>query len=111
MFEFDYQKAMQAAGVLLGLEPKRCMGRIRLLKLLYMARGSYVGALTPNVHIWDVAAGLPVAWETGCVAHEMDGTPYERMDVDPAGGYSVPPLIVTTPEMYPRVRSMVTLKA
>ena len=35
-FRFDYDKALQAAGVLLSLDGDR-MERIRLLKLLYIA--------------------------------------------------------------------------
>ena len=36
MFRFDFDKALQAAGVLLSLDGDR-MERIRLLKLLYIA--------------------------------------------------------------------------
>ena len=36
MFRFDFEKTLQASGVLLGLEGGR-MGRVRLLKLLYIS--------------------------------------------------------------------------
>ncbi len=37
MFRFDFAKTLQAAGALLREHPLRAMGRVRLLKLLYIA--------------------------------------------------------------------------
>ncbi|MBM4042280.1 MAG: DUF4065 domain-containing protein [Planctomycetes bacterium] len=37
MFRFDFRKTVEAAGVLLRSRPPHMMGRVRLLKLLYLA--------------------------------------------------------------------------
>ncbi len=86
-------------------------GKLRVLgstvmKCLYLASGSYVGALTPEVHVWDLAAGLPVLWEAGGEARGFDGALYETMDLDPAHGYGVPPLVLARPERQAHVRGM-----
>lgn len=86
-------------------------GKLRTLgstamKCLYLARGSYIGALTPEVHVWDVAAGLPVLWEAGGESRLVDGTVYEVMDLDPAHGFAVPPLVLTQSGSYSRVRKL-----
>lgn len=87
-------------------------GKLRVLgstavKCLYLARGSYLGALTPEVHVWDLAAGLPVLWEAGGESRRFDGTVYDAMDLDPAHGFLVPPLVHARPERQAYVRSMV----
>ena len=68
-----------------------------VVKLVYLARGSYVGALTPHVKIWDVAAGLPILWEAGGASWNLDGTPFREMDLTPGEGYGVPPLVHAVP--------------
>ncbi len=77
-----------------------------VVKLLYLARGSYVGAITPDVKVWDVAAGLPVLWEAGGGSWELDGTPYSAMDLTPENGYRVPPLIHAVPGNEKRILEM-----
>jgi len=89
-------------------------GKVRILgstvlKLLYTARGAYIGALTPTVHVWDVASGLPVLWEAGGEARSFDGTLYEAADMDPAHGYAVPPLVLARPGLQKRVRELFTV--
>ena len=90
-------------------------GKVRTLgstvvKCLYAARGSFVGALTPEVHAWDIAAGLPVLWESGGQAYARDGKVYEVVDIDPANGYLVPPLILSAPSRVDFVRQMIIAK-
>ena len=90
-------------------------GKVRTLgstvvKCLYAAKGSFVGALTPEVHAWDIAAGLPVLWESGGQAYARDGKVYEVMDLDPANGYLVPPLILSAPSRRDFMRQMITAR-
>jgi len=93
---------------------KKFQGKLRIfgstvMKCLYLARGSYIGAVTPEVHVWDVAAGLSVLWEAGGESRRFDGALYEEMDLDPAHGFLVPPLILAAPELQARVRGMISL--
>ena len=88
-------------------------GKVRILgstviKLLNMAQGRFVGAVMPQVHAWDVAAGLPVLWEAGFEATDDGGAVYDHLSLDPAEGYVVPRLILASPENRERVRRMVT---
>jgi myo-inositol-1(or 4)-monophosphatase len=88
-------------------------GKVRVLgstivKFLHLARGSYIGALTPAVHVWDVAPGFPILWEAGGEARTMSGGDrYTSIDLDPKNGYEVPALVLALPELQERVRSMV----
>lgn len=85
-------------------------GKVRTLgstvvKCLYTARSSFVGALTPQVHIWDIAAGLPILWEAGGEARTMEGVLYETMDI--GSGFLVPPLALASPSQQDRIRGMI----
>jgi myo-inositol-1(or 4)-monophosphatase len=90
-------------------------GKVRVLgstivKFLYLARGSYIGSLTPMVHVWDVAAGFPILWEAGGESRTLtDGSRYTSIDLDPEKGFEVPPLVLALPELQDKVRSMVTV--
>ena len=88
------------------------VGKFRILgstviKLTNLARDSYVASLTPTVHIWDVAAGLPVLWEAGAESRTMDGKPFRTLDMDPAHGFMVPPLVHALPAHIERFRTAV----
>jgi myo-inositol-1(or 4)-monophosphatase len=90
-------------------------GKVRTLgstaiKCLYAARGTVVGAITPEVHVWDIAAGLMVLWEAGGEARMFDGSLFSSIDVDPANGFIVPPLIMGAPRKQAELRAMIALK-
>ncbi|HDS74079.1 MAG TPA: hypothetical protein ENN56_00925 [Firmicutes bacterium] len=87
-------------------------GKVRVLgstviKFLNMARGMFIGALTPTVHIWDVAPGFPILREAGGDICLRDGTPYERFDLDPKHEFLVPPLVLAASSEMDRIRGMI----
>ena len=95
---------------LVGYEGKiRTLGAT-VIKLTNLARDSYVAAMTPDVHVWDLAAGLPVLWEAGGESRRMDGTPYREIDLDPANGLMIEPLIHARPEAIESFRTRIHTK-
>jgi myo-inositol-1(or 4)-monophosphatase len=82
-----------------------------VVQLLYLARGIYMGAVTPRVHVWDVAAGLPILWEAGGVTCLPDGTHYDTMNLLPEAGFVVPPLIHAPELEFEHVRSMIAFRS
>lgn len=87
-------------------------GKVRVLgstviKFLNMARSFFIGALTPTVHIWDVAPGFPILREAGGDICLRDGTSYDRFDLDPEHGFLVPPLVLAAPSEMERIRRMI----
>jgi myo-inositol-1(or 4)-monophosphatase len=90
-------------------------GKVRIIgstmvKFLYQANNCYIGALTPDVHAWDVAAGMPILSEAGGEIRLRDGRPFERLDIDPEHGFKVPPLVLSPPDTYDYVRAMFEVK-
>jgi myo-inositol-1(or 4)-monophosphatase len=90
--------------------PPKFPGKIRVIgstvvKLLYVARGSYVGAAIPAVHVWDVAAGLPVLLGAGAECEWTDGGgDVGELNLSPGNRFETPAMIASAPGVMTRLR-------
>jgi myo-inositol-1(or 4)-monophosphatase len=83
-----------------------CFGTTSLHVAL-VARGAAIGAIARS-HIWDFAAGAAILLEAGGVIRTFDGTEIDWRDI--MDGRKIwPPLLASTPTLWDRVTSNVTM--
>jgi myo-inositol-1(or 4)-monophosphatase len=77
----------------------------------YVARGAFVGSVLYDFKLWDCAAGLVIAQESGATICNLDGSPLRPFDVPRDARRTIDPLLVLAPTIAQEGRGYVKLKA
>lgn len=72
--------------------------------LVYVASGQAVGSLARRVHLWDLAAAVPILWQAGCEVEYISGQTVDFRVLED-GRKTPEELLATRPEWMERVRS------
>ncbi len=72
----------------------------------FVAKGALIGGVVTDNRVWDVAAGLRIAWEAGAEGCYLRTG--ERIDRLPLMRDSLPPQVIAAPQFLDRVREGVT---
>lgn len=56
------------------------------LQFAYVAKGSFIGSITTQTKLWDIAAAIPLIENAGGIVTDLQGKPIFPMDVDKYSG-------------------------